>query len=194
LTGIATRLNLAVIGVTHFRKDGKDGEKGRPLDRLLGSGGFAQLARIVLATARRKDGGRALVRVKSNHGPDGGAFTYALARVPVPGWPNLPPAQIVEWGQTLEGDAADLVARFEKGDSKRGNAAAWLWKQLRQRQEPVLRSELLELAEAEIGISERTLERARAEIGAVAVGGRRGIKWFLPNRLKEDIEFPAPQD
>ncbi len=77
--------SVAAIGVTHFSK----GTQGRdPLERLTGSLAFGALARLAFAAAKMKDEAgeeyRALVRVKSNLGPDGGGFRYTLDPVEFP--------------------------------------------------------------------------------------------------------------
>ena len=77
LVTFAERQGCALIGITHYTK----GTQGRePLERVTGSLAFGAVARIVLGTAKVREedgGGRVLVRVKSNNGPDGGGMVRA---------------------------------------------------------------------------------------------------------------------
>jgi len=85
LVAFAESAGCALIGITHFTK----GTQGRdPLERVTGSLGFGAVARVVFGTAKLPDeegGGRVLVRVKSNLGPDGGGFKYELRQTDLAG-------------------------------------------------------------------------------------------------------------
>lgn len=127
LVDLAAKLNCAVLGISHFSK----GTQGRdPVERVTGSIAFGALARVVFATAKAGDDegddscDRLFVRSKSNIGPDGGGFRYALEQVQVPGHPGLF-ASRVRWGTALEGEARSLLATAEaSGDPEERNALA----------------------------------------------------------------------
>lgn len=110
MVNIATRLDCAVLGITHFSK----GTAGRdPAERVTGSVAFSALARLVLVTAKRsdaqgEDAGRMLARAKSNIGPDGGGFAYTLEQV-ISGGVE---ASRVVWGEQLEGTARELLGNL----------------------------------------------------------------------------------
>lgn len=116
LVDLAAKLGCAVLGITHFSK----GTQGRdPLERVTGSIAFGALARLVFACAKSADADtaedgcdRLFVRSKSNIGPDGHGWRYALEQVPVPDHPQLF-ATRVRWGVALEGEARDLLATAE---------------------------------------------------------------------------------
>lgn len=98
LVDLGTHLGAAVLGVTHLTK----GTAGRdPLERVTGSLAYAALARLVWLAARQPAEGdtperRVLMRAKSNIGPDGDGFEYALVngelselQLPRLAWPDM---------------------------------------------------------------------------------------------------------
>lgn len=128
LVDLAATTGCAVLGITHFSK----GTQGRdPVERVTGSIAFGALARLVFAAAKATDDDadadgcdRLFVRGKSNIGPDGGGWRYALEQVPVPGHPLLT-ASRVRWGAALEGEARELLATAEAAsDPEERNALA----------------------------------------------------------------------
>jgi hypothetical protein len=111
LVDLAVQLDCAVLGVSHFSK----GTAGRdPTERVTGSLAFAALARVVMATAKEKEvDGKAsqlLVRTKSNIGKDSGGFRYKFLQT------EIKPALLaskVEWGESVDGTAHELLAKAE---------------------------------------------------------------------------------
>lgn len=176
---LATRLDCAVLGISHFSK----GTAGRdPVERVTGSIAFGALARIVLVTAKGESEARLLARAKSNIGPDGGGFGYTLETVHAD---DMETSRVV-WGAPLEGSAKELLGDAELvGDSPRDDALEWLEVMLAGAEVSV--GELKRQAAA-AGFSWRTIERAKSEAGIVAepVGksdGSRGVAywaWRLP--------------
>jgi len=183
LVTLADRLGAAVLGITHFSK----GTAGRdPTERVTGSVAFGALARVVLVAAKSEnDDGpeRVLVRSKSNIGPDGGGFGYAVEQTGI--GQGLEASRIV-WGAPLDGSAREVLGSVEAAGGARDDAVGWL-------EDALLRGPL---AVAEIkresgraGMSWRTLERAKTELGAVARrvhdGATRGAGhwvWELPTK------------
>lgn len=178
---LATRLDCAVFGISHFSK----GTAGRdPVERVTGSIAFGALARIVLVTAKGEGDSRMLARAKSNIGPDGGGFQYTLELAMA----EEIEASVVRWGAPLEGSARDLLGDFEPiADSPLDDAAEWLRSMLAGAEVKV--RDLKREASA-AGLGWRTVERAKAELGvtAEAVGksdGSRGVDhwcWRLPEK------------
>jgi len=126
LVDLATKNNAAVIGVSHLSK----GTVGRdPLERVTGSIAYGALARVVMVAAKRSKGEhgaeRLLTRVKSNIGPDGGGFGYALEQAD-----DGNAASLVRWGASLEGSARDLLGEYEEDpedqDSEADGVGVWL--------------------------------------------------------------------
>ena len=180
IVDLATRLDCAVLGITHLSKNSRGRE---PLDRVTGSVAFGAVARVVLATVKPADDAapRRLVRAKSNLGPDGGGVEYHLFGAPVPGHDFN--AQRVDWGQPLTGSARELMA-VEVADETGGaqsKAQAFLQEMLRDG--PVPARDLRAAARAH-GHRWRSLERAKEELGVRAVKRGFGIDgtwaWQLP--------------
>ena len=182
LADFAERLGAAVLGITHFTK----GTKGRePLERVTGSLAFGALARIVLGATKGEDDQRLLVRVKSNIGPDGGGFNYALE------YPDLGGGVIgsrVVWGAAVDGHARTLLADTEMDSaeddarSERADAADWLREVLADG--PVSAKEIRRQAD-DAGHAWATVRRAKSLLGvsvekATFSGGWR---WSLPKVL-----------
>jgi putative DNA primase/helicase len=181
LVAFAEQQDCALIGITHFTK----GTQGRePLERVTGSLGFGAVARIVLGTAKMTDedgGGRVLVRVKSNIGPDGGGHKYDLCQVELSGEAAGIVASRVEWVGAVDGPAREILAnaeQIEPDDGAGGNAKEFLLYLLATGSMPA--TTVFRDAEAH-GYSKRQMQRARAAIGARVEkqGMRGGWEWSL---------------
>lgn len=117
LVDFGQRVGAAVLGVSHFTK----GTSGRdPLERVTGSLAFGALARVVLGAAKKTseegEETRVFVRLKSNIGPDGGGFTYALTEHEISGGIITTTA---DFGEAIEGAAREILAEcnpMEDGD------------------------------------------------------------------------------
>lgn len=172
LVEFAERIDCALIGVTHFTKftQGKD-----PLERLTGSLGFGAVARVVLGTAQRKEeegGGRVLVRVKNNLGPDGGGFVYEVRQVVLPGSASPIVASRVEWVSPIDGSAREILASAEaQPDAEErpelAEAADWLRARIEEAGGTMDRRDIMRDAK-DAGFSERTIDRARTDLGITA--------------------------
>lgn len=159
LINLASRIDCAVLGISHFSK----GTAGRdPLERVTGSIAFGAVARIVMATAKSEDGNRILARAKSNIGPDGGGFAYDLSIVVA----EEIETSCVAWGSAMEGTARELLGDAEDvSDSPRDDAAEWLSDMLSGAEVAV--TDLKKQAAA-AGFGWRTIERVKSDVGAVA--------------------------
>jgi putative DNA primase/helicase len=188
LTDLATERRVAVVGIHHLSK-GTQGRK--PLERVTGSLAFGALARIVFFAARGegKDGSepeRLLVRVKSNIGPDGDGFRYALEQAPLADDLEIS-ASGIAWGAAVEGRAGDLLAQLEglepgKGDSPAlSEAKGFLLDMLTGG--PMLTTALTAEAKG-AGISPASLRRAKDALGVQAekAPGDGPWRWRLPER------------
>jgi putative DNA primase/helicase len=176
LVALAKALNAALIGITHFTK----GSAARdPLERITGSIAFGALPRVVFGVVKSaEDGLRRFVRVKSNIGPDGGGFIYTLEQKPLAGYPEIS-ASCVTWGESLEGPASELLAVAEATEdqeerSAQREAEEFLREELIDGRVPA--KELVQKARGQ-GISERTLKRARQNLGVVS--RKSGDRWYL---------------
>jgi putative DNA primase/helicase len=193
LVDLAQLRRCAVLGISHFSK----GTAGRdPTERVTGSLAFGALARVVLATAKLPDeegGGRLLARAKNNLGPDSGGFAYDLDPQELTEYPGVFATRVL-WGEALEGTARELLHRAEtvtdpEERTERKEAGAWLRELLSVG--PVRIQEIKIQAKA-YGFSERTIQRARNDIGAAVQrdGFAKGGFWLLPHSC-QDNAIPA---
>ncbi len=107
LVDLASRLDAAVLGISHFSKGGAGGD---PATRVVGSIAFTAVARVVLVAAKvnSEDGEdrRILARGKSNIGPDYGGFEYHIEQAePIPGIHT----SYIAWGNGVAGTAQELL-------------------------------------------------------------------------------------
>jgi putative DNA primase/helicase len=177
VVAFAEHHQCALVGISHFSK----GTIGRdPVERVTGSLAWAAAARIVIATAKLPEdegGRRAMVRAKSNIGPDGGGFQFDLDRIEVrPGIEG----QRVLWGNAIEGTAREILGTAEQeGEPGGGDAKDFLRDLLQCGSMPA--TEIFRSGEAN-GYSKRQMQRACKAIGAKARKGgmREGWVWYMP--------------
>lgn len=198
LVAFAEASGCALIGITHFAK----GTQGRePLERVAGSLGFGAVARIVFGTAKLPDdkgGGRALVRVKSNLGKDGGGFRYDIRPVSLDATHAGIETTRIEWGDPIEGTAREILADAEAPDTGAGNPKDFLRELLSAG--PMRSADVFKDAAAN-GYSKQQMYRAKDALGIIAnkIGMKEGWRWHLPGRAediasgREDIEDIGPQ-
>ncbi len=148
----------AALGIHHLAK----GTVGRePQERLLGSVAFAAVARVVMIATKmaplddEKTERRAIMRAKSNIGPDDGGFGYTLEQIELEDHPNIFASRAI-WGEAVEGTAREILAEAELDveRSPREDAKEFLLSFLSEGPVPV--KEVRAAARRE-GISPRTL-------------------------------------
>jgi len=184
LLEFAAKRDAALIGITHYSK----GTQGRePLERVTGSLAFGAAARIVFGTVRKEAEGddaprkMMLARAKSNIGPDGGGFTYAVEQIELTAHSGLPASRIA-WGPAVEGTARELLAEAETEDGDgEARAAAWLRDLLAAAPMPV--KEVRKHGD-DSGFAWRTLQRAMRAAGVESKRGGFGLPatWALITR------------
>lgn len=107
LVDLASRLDAAVLGISHFSKGGAGSD---PASRVVGSIAFTAVARVVLVAAKVKseygEDRRILARSKSNIGPDDGGFEYLIDQVEA--LTGIQASRIA-WGKAVEGSARELL-------------------------------------------------------------------------------------
>lgn len=123
LVDLGSRLDAAVLGISHFSKGGAGSD---PASRVVGSIAFTAVARVVLVAAKVKDEDddsqdrRILARGKSNIGPDDGGFEYTIEQAePLPGIH----ASYVNWGKGVAGTARDLLREPDAQAEEAGGQA-----------------------------------------------------------------------
>jgi putative DNA primase/helicase len=188
LVDLAERLDFALLGITHFAK-GTQGNN--PLERVMGSVALTGGARLVMVAVKSADEGRKnrIARAKSNIGPDGGGFEYQLVQTVVrePDGEVEVGAQIIDWGQALEGTARDLLA-VEEPENKADalTTAVTFLKELLQ-DGPIDACVIEERAEI-AGVRQATLRRAKDKLGIKSCkkAMEDGWEWALP--VREDAQ------
>ena len=190
LVDLGSRLDAAVLGISHFSKGGAGSD---PASRVVGSIAFTAVARVVLVAAKVKaeDGEqdqdrRILARGKSNIGPDDGGFEYAIEQAePLPGIH----ASYVTWGKSVAGSARDLLAEpteqesASDGKSAVDAAAAFLLEALADGLTP---TKTVQAEAKDAGVSWASCKRAAENLRVVKRKGDGGLwYWKLPNLLNQ---------
>ena len=170
LAGLARDTNKPFLVTHHLRKRGLQDVDGEiDLDMLRGSSAVVQVARLVWALDRpnKADTTLRLQVLKSN-----------LGRFPT------------SVGMVIDGDGRVVFAEEAPGkpttESQAMLAERWLLEVLDIG--PVAVKQVLERAASE-GIAERTLKRAKAELGVDSVKGPGGWYWILP--IGDDDTLPG---
>lgn len=198
LVDLATSMQCALLGITHFSK----GTGGRdPVERLTGSLAFGALARVVLVAAKyQQDGedGRAVrlfCRAKSNIGPDDGGFEYDLHQAELNAHPGVFASSVL-WGCAVEGAARELLATADATDESEGGTRAdakrFLADLLADGPLPVKAIK----ADADgAGYSWATIKRAQKDLGisAIKTGMKAGWTWCLPDQQAAKV-LKNPED
>ena len=187
LVELGERIGCAILGISHFSK----GTSGRdPVERVTGSLAFAALARVVLAAVKTTTnegapGPRLFARAKNNLGPDAGGFHYSITQAAVPGAAS---ASRLLWGEPVDGEARELLAKAERTDDPEerealDDARTWLVATLADAGGSMDRREITAAAKR-AGFPERTVYRARTKAGVHAAstgfGSSKRSVWTLP--------------
>jgi hypothetical protein len=180
LQRLAEEHGCAVVVIVHLNK----GEGDDPLQRVGGSVGITAAARSVLLLARDPDDpdgdkslNRVLAHIKSNYGPLRPSLALSIEPFLLdPDGKHIETSRVTVIGASVH-LGRDLLAQPDRQEQKLERATRFLTDELEKGPQP--RKQLEERADAE-GISFRTLERAKAELGervrAFRVGepGHRG--------------------
>jgi len=185
IVDLASRLDAAVLGISHFSKGGQGGD---PASRVVGSVAFTAVARVVLVAAKVKSEGgddkRILARAKSNIGPDDGGFEYHVEQSET--LPGIS-ASYVAWGQLVVGNARELLAEpdAQSSDDKSAVDAAqdFLREALSDGPTP---TKTLQAECKDAGVSWASVRRASEAIGVVKRKGDGSVwYWSLPMLLNQ---------
>lgn len=194
IVDFARSIGCAAIGITHLKKGDYDSD---PMSRISGSIAFAAVARVVMIAAKihsdDAEGGRVLVRCKSNIGPEKDGFSFAVEQAePVPKVHTT----FIMWGYAVKGTARELL----RADSSRpvGNnpvsavdhAKAFLAHLLAAG--PT--SATLVDQKAEIaGISGAAIRRGAQALGIIKWKTKDGWSWKLPQVPTQDAQATASE-
>lgn len=172
LIDMTEELHLVLLGITHFTK-GTQGQE--PIERIAGSLAFGAIPRVVLGAVKgeTEEAPRKLVRIASNIGKSGGAFEYLLRQDLLPGFDFT--GQRVLWGKQLTGTPLELLGDGQAASQKL--SAVKFLDEMLVGGVPVKVKDLKDAAVAH-GLSWRTIERAKTEIGTiVAEQAERAWHW-----------------
>lgn len=188
---LAAMTGAAVIVVRHLNKG-----TGKAIYRGSGSIGFVGAARACFLVAPNPENEveRILVCSKNNLARKTLALTYTIETaqdVPYVVWGNqleLTAQQVLDGPERQSNPDADdeLVSRRKARESEQ----AFLWDILEGG--PLPWHEIVQLGKAD-GFSERTLVRARADLGLVKLsdgGGNRGVRWARALATQGEGETP----
>ena len=184
LVELADSLGCALLGITHFSKNTK---KNDPVERLTGSLAFGALARIVLIVSEREneDGSteHVLCRVKSNIGLNSGGFKYTVQESTLEEYPKIK-ASSIHWGEALEGSAQEILSATgenSEDSSVLQSAKDYLLEVLSDYELPV------SLIYEGTLISNRTLQRAKKELGIQTKKVGSIWHWFIPEQVRQTV-------
>jgi hypothetical protein len=180
IVDFAAEMSCAVLGITHFAK-GTAGKNSA--ERVIGSQAFAALARMVLVAAKEEESDRRVfTRAKSNNSIDTGGFSYGIEALTLQR--GIVATRVV-WGEALEGSSRSILAQVEgEGEhppiNQQEHAKRFLVEQLKAG--PVRARDVVDAA-ITVGLTERTLQRAKEKLGITATkSGYQGAwVWSFPN-------------
>jgi hypothetical protein len=190
LIELAAKIDAALLGITHYSK----GTQGRdPRERVNGSIAYVAAARIAFGTAIQETGeGEApqtiMARIKSNLGPDGGGFRYALEQIELQGYVDVTASRVM-WGESVKGTARELLSESDQRTGAGDDAAEFLQSLLAQGTRAT--NEIL-LEAKNAGYSRDQMKRAKDRIGAesVKVGMDGGWVWRMADRGRNNGASP----
>lgn len=193
LVDLASRMDAAAVGISHFSKGGQGSD---PASRVVGSIAFTAVARVVLVAAKIKsdDGNsdrRILARGKSNIGPDDGGFEYHIEQAePLPGIH----ASYIAWGNAVAGSARDLLSEpdGEGGSSDTSDAVSLLRDELTA--DCWTAAKLVQSAlSAQGGFSKKQIWSASRKLGVVRLRSGFGGDWYwrLPGGVDPELTIDS---
>lgn len=194
LVDLATTLSAALLGITHLSKGGQGAD---PAQRVIGSIAFTAVARVVMLAAKVKgDDGedlRVLVRGKSNIGPDDGGFEYQLTQVEALAGIH---ASHVQWGQSLQGSARDLLAEPSETESQADQSDAMSLLKAELRADRWTSAEVASIPLKEAGFTKKQIWKAGKKLGIKRHKGGMGDGWYwrLPVGLEDSSDLEGSVD
>jgi len=121
---------------------------------------------VLVAAKDEESDKRVFTRAKSNIGLDNGGFYYGIQPISLG---NNITATRIEWGGSIEGSSREILATVEHQEGKddshtlTDDAKTFLVTELKNGPRPA--KDLISMAHSQLGISEKTLQRARKQLG-----------------------------
>lgn len=181
---IANARKVAVVGVIHLNK--KEGLSA--IHRVGGAGAFVGVARASWLFTRDPEAAdeRLMLPLKNNYARKSSSLGYRVNERPVQIENDQVPMPYIEWLGQTDLDADEIIS-MPKKHTPRADAKALLKNSLATG--PQDASTVLAAA-ARQGISERTLVRAKKELGVESrKKGTEGWEWVLPNSEPKNVNF-----
>jgi putative DNA primase/helicase len=180
LSRIAAVQDVAIIGVMHLNK--KEGLSA--IHRVGGAGAFIGLARASWLFARDQEmpSERFMLPLKNNYSRGCSSLGYRMDEMPVKIGSESVPIPYIVWLRESNLDVDEIVSTPPKRTS-RTEAQTFLKKFLVKG--PQEASEVTAAAAAE-GISDRTLDRAKSDLGIESRKKGTGWEWALPDEQPKD--------
>lgn len=188
LVKMAGESGAAVLGLIHVNKGGSTD----PLSTLMGSRAFSAVARAVLYVVEDQENReiKVLGQPKNNLGKsDLPELAYSLHQVTTGMWEDeIITSVALKWeGERITGTIRNMLNTKTGAKSKAEMAEEWLETYLTENGKSISHS-VKEAAKLE-GFTERTLQRARSEIGVVVTmdgfGKDKVSHWELSEQLEE---------
>lgn len=186
LVAVATRTNMAVLGLIHHNKSGS----ADPLQSVMGSTAFSAVARSVHTVIPDPDddtGGRRLFGTpKNNLGrTDLPTLAFTVASHPVPTEQGPAWTGAIEWAGEHAGSISDAMrqSRDAEGNDRSATKEATEWlEDFLTMEGPEVESATAKRKAREAGHSESAVHRARKKLGVIdrSSGYPRTTKWSLP--------------
>jgi putative DNA primase/helicase len=177
---MAERMRVAVLSITHFSKAGAGNTTTRALHKFIGSIAFVGAPRAAFAVIEDADDKdrRLFLHAKNNLAapPQGLAFRLVQTIVGEPGKGIV--ASCVKWEAMPVTMTADAALASDSGEVRNARAEAKDFLQEVLADGPVPVSEVNDQADA-LGIAEKTLKRARAELNVKAAKIEFSGGWTL---------------
>lgn len=183
LKEIAEHTGCAVLGLIHVNK----GDSSDPLQRLMGSAAFGNVARSVMTAyvdpedkTKKK---RLLAHTKCNVGPDMETLSFSIGTAEIR--PGITASKI-SWGGDDPRNDRDIIAAGKQVPERMNLAqkAEEFLEEYLTEHGPTQASTLFELGALD-GLKKHTLQRARQALSLVITKDGLGTVWRLPGTLGE---------
>lgn len=172
--GFADRTNVAILGITHPTK----ASQAKAINSFTGSLAYLACSRLAFIAIREPETDRRLLlSVKNNLGPPAAGLGYSIKETIIS--KGLAAPHVAWDGEPVTVNANEAVrASSGTSDGKIKEAKEWLAEELATGPKP---AKTVEREAKREGISERTLRRAKKEIGVITekVGLDEGWWWRL---------------
>jgi putative DNA primase/helicase len=192
---MAERLDVAILSITHFSKSGS-GNTTKALDRFIGSIAFVGAPRAAFAVIQDadNDGRILLLHAKNNMAPKPQGLAYRPMQTIVgePGQ-GIVAAYVLFDTEPVRMSADEALRATDGGGEKAAATEAEEFLREKLSQGPVQAKEGEDDARA-LGITPRTLKRARKKLGVIAEKvdfKRAGRGGFLPKSAKRPRRVPT---